>query len=155
MFQSINIFGRKQQNRAAELIDQLPVMVEMPAGCEGKVVSSSAMMTALLWQQYGLDLLHPEFSRWLEQNAPDVKFAVAQNRCKNGERAGLRVEADGRIKVQLSPKVDLRLREVASQYIMWQMEPEKEQDEQTATFVYLEKTAVSQSMDCYQLAYMC
>jgi hypothetical protein len=155
MFQSINIFGRKQQNRAGSMIDQLPVMVEMPAGCEGKTVSSSAVMTALLWQQYGLDLLHPEFSRWLEQNAPDVKYAVAQNSCQNGERAGLRVGADGGIKLQLSLEVDRRLREVASQYIMWQMEPEKEQEEQPAMFVYLEKSAVNQSMDCFQLAYMC
>jgi hypothetical protein len=118
MFQSINIFGRKQQNRASSMIDQLPVMVEMPAGYEGKTVSSNKVMMALLWQQYGLDLLHPEFSRWLEQNAPDVKYAVAQNRCKNNERAGLRVGADGRIKVQLSPEVDDRLREISSQYII-------------------------------------
>jgi hypothetical protein len=116
MFHSINIFGRKQQNRAAELIDQLPVTVKMPAGYEGKTVSSSTVMMALLWQQYGLDLLHPEFSRWLEQNAPDVKYAVAQNRVKNG--AELRVGVDGRIKVQLSPEVDDRLREVSSQYII-------------------------------------
>jgi hypothetical protein len=118
MFQSINIFGRKQQNRASSMIDQLPVTVEMPAGYEGKTVSSNTVMMALLWQQYGLDLLHPEFSRWLEQNAPDVKYAVAQNRCKNGERAGLRVGTDGRIKVQLSPEVDDRLREISSQYIL-------------------------------------
>jgi hypothetical protein len=118
MFQSINIFGRKQQNRASSMIDQLPVTVEMPAGYEGKTVSSNTVMMALLWQQYGLDLLHPEFSRWLEQNAPDVKYAVAQNRCKNGERAGLRVGVDGRIKVQLSPEVDDRLREISSQYII-------------------------------------
>ena len=155
MFQSINIFGRKQEGRANSMINQFPVMVEMPAGFEGKTVSSSTVMMALLWQQYGLDLLHPEFNRWLEQNAPDVKYAVAQNRCKNSERAGLRVGADGGIKVQLSLEVDRRLREVASQYIMWQMEPEKEQEEQTAMFVYLEKSAMSQSMDCFQLAYMC
>jgi hypothetical protein len=118
MFQSISIFGRKQQNRAASMIDQLPVTVEMPAGYEGKTVTSNTVMMALLWQQYGLDLLHPEFSGWLEQNAPDVKYAVAQNRCKNGERAGLRVGADGRINVQLSPEVDDRLREISSQYIL-------------------------------------
>jgi hypothetical protein len=155
MFQSINIFGRRQQNQTVSMIDQLPVMVEMPAGYEGKTVPSNTVMTALLWQQYGLDLLHPEFSRWLEQNAPDVKYAMAQNRCKNGERAELRVGADGRIKVQLSPEVDDRLRDISSQYIMWQMESGNEQEEQTATFVYLEKSAVSQSMDCYQLAYLC
>jgi hypothetical protein len=118
MFQSINIFGRKQENRVASMIDQFPVTVEMPAGYEGKTVSSSTVMMALLWQQYGLDMLHPEFNRWLEQNAPDVKYAVAQNRAKDGERAELRVGVDGRIKVQLSPEVDDRLREVSSQYIL-------------------------------------
>jgi hypothetical protein len=118
MFQSINIFGRREQNRAASMIDQFPVMVEMPAGYEGKTVSSDTVMMALLWQQYGLDLLHPEFNRWLERNAPDVKYAVAQNKRKNSENTGLRVGADGTIKVQLSPEVDDRLREISSQYIL-------------------------------------
>jgi hypothetical protein len=141
MFQSINIFGRKQRYSADELIDQLMVMVELPVRFEGRPVSSRAVMISLLWQQYGLDLLHPEFSRWLEQNAPDVKYAVAQNSVNNGVNARLRVGADGKIKVQLSPEFDQRLREVSSQYIRWQMEPEKEQEEQIATFVYLKKTA--------------
>jgi hypothetical protein len=153
MFQSINIFGRKQQNRAASMIDQLAVMVEMPAGFEGKTVSSSKVIAALLWQQYGLDMLHPEFSRWLEQNAADVKYAAALNRFKSGKNTTLRVGADGKIKVQLSQEVDQRLREVSSQYIMWQMEPVKEQEEQIAASVYLNETAVSQSMDSYRLAY--
>jgi hypothetical protein len=117
-FQNIGIFGRKQQNRAAAMIDRFPVMVEMPAGFEGKTVSSSTVMMALLWQQYGLDLLHPEFSRWLELNAPDVKYAVARTDLKNGERAGLRVGEDGIIKVQLSAEVDDRLREISSQYVI-------------------------------------
>jgi hypothetical protein len=118
MFQSINIFGRKERNTSVSMIDQLPVMVEMPAGYEGKTVSSNTVMMALLWQQYGLDLLHPEFAGWLEQNAPDVKYAVAQNKDKNRERPGLRVGEDGTIKVQLSPEVDDRLREISSQYIL-------------------------------------
>jgi hypothetical protein len=141
MFQSINIFGRNQRYSADEMIDQLTVMVELPVRFEGRPVSSRAVMISLLWQQYGLDLLHPEFSRWLEQNAPDVKYAVAQNSVNNGVNAGLRVGADGKIKVELSLEFDQRLREVSSQYIRWQMEPEKEQEEQTATFVYLKKTA--------------
>jgi hypothetical protein len=141
MFQSINIFGRKQQHSADELSDQLTVMVELPVRFEGRPVSSRAVMISLLWQQYGLDLLHPEFSRWLEQNARDVKYAVAQNSVNNGVNAGLRVGADGKIKVELSLEFDQRLREVSSQYIRWQMEPEKEQEEQIATFVYLKKTA--------------
>lgn len=118
MFQSINIFGRKERSTSVSMIDQNPVKVEMPAGYEGKTISSNTVMMALLWQQYGLDLLHPEFSRWLEQNAPDVKYAVAQNKDKNSERPGLRVGEDGTIKVQLSPEVDDRLREISSQYIL-------------------------------------
>jgi hypothetical protein len=141
MFQSINIFGRNQRYSADEMIDQLTVMVELPVRFEGRPVSSRAVMISLLWQQYGLDLLHPEFSRWLEQNARDVKYAVAQNSVNNGVNAGLRVGADGKIKVELSLEFDQRLREVSSQYIRWQMEPEKEQEEQIATFVYLKKTA--------------
>jgi hypothetical protein len=141
MFQSINIFGRKQPYSADELIDQLTVMVELPVRLEGRPVSSRAVMISLLWQQYGLDLLHPEFSRWLEQHAPDVKYAVAQNSVNNGVNAGLRAGADGKIKMELSLEFDQRLREVSSQYIRWQIEPEKEQEEQISTFVYLKKTA--------------
>jgi hypothetical protein len=159
MFQSINTFGRKQRYSAAELIDQLTVMVEMPARFEGRPVSSRAVMISLLWQQYGLDLLHPEFSRWLEQNAPDVKSAVAQNSVKNGVNAGLRVGSDGKVKVELPLEFDQRLREVSSQYMMWQVEPkmeqmkpEMEQEDQIVTIVYLNKPAVSRKMDCYKLA---
>jgi hypothetical protein len=155
MFQSINVFGRNQHYSADSMSDQLTIMVKMPVNFEGRPVSSRAVMISLLWQQYGLDLLHPEFSRWLEQNAPDVKYAVAQTSVKNGVNAGLRVRADGKIKVQLSQEFDQRLREVSSQYIMWQMEPEMEQMDQIATIVYLNKPTVSPKMDCYKLAYMC
>jgi hypothetical protein len=117
MFQSIINFTREQQDSMTSIVDQASVKVEMPAGYEGKTVSSSAVMMALLWQQYGLDMRHPEFNRWLEQNAPDVKYAVAKNKFKMSESAGLKVGADGTIKVQLSPEVDERLREVSSQYI--------------------------------------
>jgi hypothetical protein len=127
MFQSLNTVGRKQHYSAAELIDQLTVMVEMPVRFEGRPVSSRAVMISLLWQQYGLDLLHPEFSRWLERNAPDVKYAVAQNSVNNGVNAGLRVGADGMVKVELSLDFDQRLREVSSQYMRWQMEPQMRQ----------------------------
>jgi hypothetical protein len=165
MFQSINIFARKEQYSAAEPIDQLTVIVEMPARFEGTKVSSRAVMISLLWQQYGLDLLHPEFSRWLEQNARDVKYAVAQNSVPNGVNAGLRVGANGMVKVQLSLEFDRRLREVSSQYIMWQMgpemeqpeieQPEMEQEDEIATIVYLNKPAASQKMNSYKLAYVC
>jgi hypothetical protein len=127
MFQSINVFGREQHYSADSMNDQLTIMVEMPVRFEGRPVSPRAVMISLLWQQYGLDLLHPEFSRWLEQNAPDVKYAVAQNSVKNGVNAGLRVGADGMVKVELSLDFDQRLREVSSQYMRWQMEPQMQQ----------------------------
>jgi hypothetical protein len=155
MLQNINTVGHKQHYSAAPMVDQITVMVEMPARFEGRPVSSRAVMISLFWQQYGLDLLHPIFSRWLEQNAPDVKYAVAQNNVKNSVNAGLRVGTDGKIKVQLSIEFDRRLREVSSQYLMWQMEPEREEEGQIAASAYLKKSAVSQSMNCHKLAYMC
>ncbi len=153
MFQSINIFARKRQNPAGSMDDLLSVVVEMSAGSEGKTVSSSAVMIALLWQHYGLDPLHPEFSRWLEQNAPDVKYAAAQYNNNNCENSGLRVGNDGTINVRLSQEVDRRLREVSSQYIIWQLEQEKEEEEQIAAFVYVNNSPVGQLIDSYRLAY--
>jgi hypothetical protein len=153
MFQS-KIFGCKEQNRAASMDDQLSFVVEMSAGSEGKMVTSSTVMNALLWQQYGIDPLHPEMSRWLEQNAADVKYAAAHNNNnKTDTTPGLRVGNDGTINVRLSQEVDRRLREVSSQYIIWQLEQGKEEEERIATPVYLNKSAVGQSMDSYRLAY--
>ena len=127
MFQSINTVGREQHYSATSMNDQITVMVEMPVRFEGRPVSSRAVMISLLWQQYGLDLLHPVFSRWLEHVAPDLKYAVAQNSVKNSVNSGLRVGADGKVKVHLPLDFDQRLREVSSQYKMWQMKPKKEQ----------------------------
>jgi hypothetical protein len=127
MFQNINTVGREQHYSAASKIDQISVMVEMPVRFEGRPVSSRAVMISLFWQKYGLDLLHPVFSRWLEHFAPDVKYAVAQNSVKNGVNTGLRVGADGKVKVQLHLEFDQRLREVSAQYKMWQMRPRAEQ----------------------------
>jgi hypothetical protein len=127
MFQNINTVGREQHYSAASIIDQITVMVEMPVRFEGRPVSSRAVMISLFWQKYGLDLLHPELSRWLEHYAPDVKYAVAQNSVKNGVNAGLRVGADGKVKVQLHLEFDQRLREVSSQYKMGQTKPRAEQ----------------------------
>lgn len=166
MLQNINTVGHKQRYSAAPMVDQLTVMVEMPARFEGRPVSSRAVMISLFWQQYGLDLLHPKFSRWLEQNAPDVKYAVAQNSVKNGVNAGLRVGADGKVKVELPLEFDQRLREVSSQYKTWQMRPKMEQarpkieqmkpkieqEDPIATIVYLDKASVSQKMDRYKHA---
>jgi hypothetical protein len=150
MFQIIDSFGRKERDEQAPLINQYSVAVEMPDGFEGQTVSSSSVMMALLWQQYGLDLLHPEFSRWLEQNAPDVKYAVALNDRGNSERAGLTVGTDRKIKVDISPIVDQRLREVSSEYILWQLDSEKEQLDQVSSLVCL-----CESAESYGLAYTC
>jgi hypothetical protein len=154
MFQIIDSFGRKERDEQAPehapLINQYPVAVEMPVGFEGQTVSSSSIMMALLWQQYGLDLLHPEFNRWLEQNAPDVKYAVALNDRGNSERAGLTVGTDRKIKVDISPIVDQRLREVSSEYILWQLDSEKEQLDQVSSLVCL-----CESAENYGLAYTC
>ena len=139
MFQSINIVGRKQKDSEFSMINH-PVAVVMPAGFEGTSVPASAVMMALLWQEYGLDLLHPQFNRWLERNAPDVKSAVAQN------KQGLRVGADRQIKLQISPAFDQRVREVSSNYILWQMEPEMEQVEEAVSFVYLNELKYNQEL---------
>jgi hypothetical protein len=154
-----NTFRREQHYSAASMIDQITVMVEMPVRFEGRPVSSRAVMISLLWQQYGLDLLHPEFSRWLEQNAPDVKYEVAQNSVKNGVNNGLRAGSDGKVKVQLPLEFDQRLREVSSQYMRWQVGPERERfkeeterEDPVVTIVYLNKPAVSPKMDFYKLA---
>jgi hypothetical protein len=130
MFQCLNIFGRKQQ-ASKSLVNELPLTVQLPAGFEGQTVPSSTVMLAFLWQHYGLDLLHPELDRWLEENAPDVRYAVAENKSASSDkRSKLRVGANGTMRVRLSLKVDQRLREVSSQYILWQvgdsMEPRTE-----------------------------
>jgi hypothetical protein len=149
MFRSINIFGRKQRDSEVTMGNHYQVEVEMPDGSEGRTVSSRTLMMALLWQQYGLDLLHPEFSRWLEQNAPDVKFAIAQTGHGTDKGAELRAGDDGRIKVQLTPAVDRRLREVSSEYIFWQMEPEK------SSCAFMKKDAVNETVESCKLAYIC
>jgi hypothetical protein len=137
-FHNLTVFGQRREPPARSGAGELPVILEMPDGCEGKTVPTSTVMMALLWQQYGLDLPHPEVSRWLEQNAPDVKYAVARNRSTSSdedESAELKVSSDGTIKVHLSLEVDQRLREVSSQYVMWQAQASIElQEEQSEDF---------------------
>lgn len=127
-----NLFGDRCE--VPTIAGELPVMLEMPGGSEGKTVPTNAVLMALLWQQYGLDLPHPEVSRWLEQYAPDVKYAVARNKSMGTDEydpAELKVSSDGTIKVHLSLEVDQRLREVSSQYIRWQSrEPIEGRDQQ-------------------------
>jgi hypothetical protein len=131
MFQSINTFGGKQQGFANPVINEFSIKLRMPACYRGKAVPTSIVVMELLWQQYGLDMIHPELSRWLEKNAPDVKYMAARNQFASGDdRSEFRVGANGTIELRLSLKLDDRLREVSSQYILSQvqhsMEPETE-----------------------------
>jgi hypothetical protein len=131
MFQCLNIFSRKQQGVTKPVAHELSVELIIPACYHGKAVPSSLVLMELLWQQYGLDLLHPEVSRWLEQNAPDVKYAAARNQfASDNDSAQFVVGRQGTVELRLPLEVDDRLREVSSQYILSQlqhsMEPETE-----------------------------
>ena len=101
---------------------------------EGDTVSATTIIMTLLWQQYGLDLRHPEVSRWLEQNAPDVKYAIAEDQFAKGhDRTKFRVGINRIVTVYLTLEVDDRLREVSTRYLLRQLErpvePQKEQIE--------------------------
>jgi hypothetical protein len=131
MFQCLDIFGRKQSKFKNPAENELSIELIMPAYYQGKTVPSSIVMMELLWQQYGLDMLHPEVSRWLEKNAPDVKYAAVRNQFASGnDKAQFKVGSQGTVELQLSLDVDDRLREVSSQYILSQVrhsfEPETE-----------------------------
>jgi hypothetical protein len=116
MFHSLAIFRRKRQPSARY---ELPVMLRMGEWFEGETVSTSTVVLELVWQYYGLDLSHPEVSRWLEKNAPDVKYAVAEDQLANGDdRSRFRIGPNGMMTVYLSPEVDDRLREISSRYIL-------------------------------------
>jgi hypothetical protein len=118
MYHGFAIFRRKRQASAPY---ELPVMLQMHGWSEGETASTSTIVMALLWQYYGLDLRHPEVSRWLEQNAPDVKYAVAEDQLASGDdRTRFRIGPDGMMTVYLSLEVDDRLREVLSRYILRQ-----------------------------------
>jgi hypothetical protein len=76
-------------------------------------------------------MLHPEVSRWLEKNAPDVKYAAVRNQFASGnDKTQFKVGSQGTVQLQLSLETDDRLREVSSQYILSQVrhsfEPETE-----------------------------
>jgi hypothetical protein len=134
MFQSITEFWHKQEDALDSDDYGLPLLLEIPDATEGTMVSSGTVVAALMWQQYGLDLLHPEVSRWLENNAPDVKYAVARNKFTHGDdyhNHNFRVGRYGTLKIHLSLEIDARFRKVSSDYIRWQvdrsMEAEKGQ----------------------------
>jgi hypothetical protein len=118
MFHGFAIFRRKRQASACY---ELPVILQMHGWSEGDTVSTSTVVMVLLWQYYGLVLYHPEVSRWLEQNAPDVKYAVAEGQLASGDnRTRCRIGPNGMMTVYLSLEVDDRLREVSSRYILRQ-----------------------------------
>ncbi len=123
MFHNFNIFGREQQVLTSPVNNEISIKLRMPYGYQGKEVPKSVVVMELLWQQYGLDLIHPEVSRWLERNAPDVKSIDSNNRSANvADRSKFRVEANGTIELRLPLKLDDRLRKVSSQYILSQVD---------------------------------
>jgi hypothetical protein len=81
-----------RSKRQATARYELPFMLQMSDWPKGETVSTSTVVMALLWQYYGLDLNHPEVSQWLEQNAPDVKYAVAEDQLASGDdRSSFRI----------------------------------------------------------------
>ena len=131
MFQSFNNIGRKQQAFTNPVVNELSVKLRMPACYQGKAVPTSIVVMELLWQQYGLDMIHPKVSRWLETNASDVKYMAAKTQFVRGNGSTeVNVGPTGIIEMHLPLKLDDRLREVSSQYILSQvqhsMEPETE-----------------------------
>jgi hypothetical protein len=128
MFQRTTDFWRKQPVMADSNGNGMPLILKMSGATEGTLVPATTVVTALLWQQYGLDMLHPEVSRWLEKHAPDVKYAVARNKFESvNERnsSNFRVGRNGTLKVHLSLEIDDRLRKVSSDYFWWQVESSK------------------------------
>ena len=119
MFQSLN---RKQQDFRNPVVDGLTVKLRMPACYLGKAAPTSIVVMELFWQQYGLDILHPAVNRWLEQNAPDVKSAAAKSQFVGGDtNSQIKVSPQGTIELRLPLKIDDRLREVSSLYILSQI----------------------------------
>jgi hypothetical protein len=113
MFQCLNIFRCKQHDPVA---NELSIELRIPISYQDKAVPTSIIVMELLWQQYGLDVIHPKVSRWLEQNAPDIKFASSDDRTQ------FKVGPKGTIELHLPLKVDDRLREVSFQYILSQVQ---------------------------------
>jgi hypothetical protein len=131
MFNALTISGRIHKNHEPSMADEISIMLEMPRMYDGTTVTSNTVVTALFWQQYGLDLLHPEVSQWLEKCAPDVKYAVAKKQQDDDEDTTyFRVGRNGTLKVHLSPEVYERLRKVSSDYLWWQVEQSIETTEQ-------------------------
>ncbi|HKX29200.1 MAG TPA: hypothetical protein VJ302_16005 [Blastocatellia bacterium] len=128
MFQSIKSVNHQQSEFTNPVATAVPVKLRMPAGYRGQTVPASIVVLELLWQQYGLDLLHPEVSRWLELNAPDVKGAIAGDRVLGSDR--FEVGSRATIELRLTLKADDRLRQVSSQYLLSQVQPSIEPEQE-------------------------
>src|SRR5262245_104207 len=128
MFQCLNIMGYKQQDFTNLQVSELPVKLNIPAGYEDKAIPTSIVVKELLWQQYGMDLTHPEVSRWLEQNAPDVKDAAADNQFTDGDdsapikSAPIKFDQKETIEFHLPLEIDDRLRQISTQYFLSQVQ---------------------------------
>src|SRR5262245_54317870 len=117
MIQCLNIHEYNQQEFTNIAVCEQTVKLIIPACYQGRPVTTSIIMMELLWQQYGLDTIHPEVSRWLEQNAPDVKNAAADNQfAYSDDCAQIEVEPNGTIELHLPLELNDRLREVSTQY---------------------------------------
>jgi hypothetical protein len=101
-------------------MDELVVRLKLPVGWQGRVVPASIVVMELMWQHYGLDMLHPEVSRWLEQNAPDLKSALSGHQFMDDDC--FQVGANRIIELRLSLETDDRLRAVSTQYLLSQIQ---------------------------------
>ncbi len=128
MLQCLNIFGNKQQGFTNPVPDEIIVKLRVPAVYHRKAVPPSIVVMELLWQQYGLDVLHPEVNRWLDQNAPDVSAATKNHY----DTPRYSVGPQGTIELPLPLKVDDRLRDVSFQYIVSQISLEPGTEPQLA-----------------------
>ncbi|HKX29198.1 MAG TPA: hypothetical protein VJ302_15995 [Blastocatellia bacterium] len=124
MFQNVNRFNAHQSVNAETVANQMPVKLRMPLGFRGRTVPMNIVVMELLWQQYGLDLLHSEVSNWLERNAPEVKALVAGD-----HQSHFTVGSKGTIEMQVSLRTDDRLREISSRYLQSQVERSMAQPE--------------------------
>src|SRR5262245_49523461 len=121
MFQSSNTFRCEHQGPVPKAMDELVVRLKLPPVWRGKTIPTNIVIMELMWQHYGLDLFHPQVSRWLEQNAPDLQSVASGNQFMNGDgqdQPGFRVGADRIIELRFSLETDDRLRAVTTQYLL-------------------------------------
>ncbi|HKX32466.1 MAG TPA: hypothetical protein VJ302_32570 [Blastocatellia bacterium] len=115
-------FGERRRKTALYLVtEERSVELRLPLGFQGETVPACIVVMELLWQCYGLDLLHPTVARWLEQNAPDLKSSVTDGGFVTGadrDGRGFKVESNGTLQVFLSLRVDDRLRDISYRYLL-------------------------------------